>query len=207
MELERMIHLEPKIEEWQKWIDFYILGDIDALITERYFFRELREIYKNNESLQDGSLKLFQYLAVTYGNSSAVRIRKQLKYRGNRRENISLAKILNDIAQCNDADLSQIGLSKTKADNDFKQLLDKGKTIETFVDKEIAHQDLRILRDDERPLFGELFEAIDLINDLFNSYYRTITNCNPFMQFYIVKQSPWKGVLKHPWIKESERPS
>lgn len=194
--------MEQKIKKWQKWLDFYILCDVDALITERYFFRELSEIYKNNEALQDGSLKLFQYLAVTYGNSSVVRVRKQLKYLGNRRENISLAKLLNDIAQCNDADLSRSGLSKTKAEKDFKQLLDKGKKIENFVDKEIAHQDLKILRDDEKPLFTELFETIDFISYLFDSYYRTITNCNPFFQFYIIKQSSWKDVLKHPWIKE-----
>lgn len=195
--------MEQKKEEWKKWLDFYILGDIDALLTERYFFCELREIYKNNESLQDGSLKLFQYLAVTYGNSSAVRVRKQLKYKGNKQGNICLAKLLDDISQCKDTDLSRFGLSKEKAEKDLKDLLKKGGNIEDFVDKKIAHQDKKIFKDHEKPLFSELFEVIDYIEDLFNSYFKIISKSNPpYIQFFIAKQDPWKNVLKYPWIKE-----
>ena len=85
---------------------------------------------------------------------------------------------------------------------DLERLHDKSKVVVGYVDRHLAHHDLKPLK--VLPTYEDLNEAIDEIGKLFNKYTLLLTQSS-WGQLEPVIQGHWTEIFEHPWIIVPER--
>lgn len=210
-----------KIKEWSRWVE-EIHKQIRKLLWNRYIFRKVREIIKNNPNMPKQN-EFYGFLRDSYGAVALMAIRRQIKT-GNK--SISFAKLLEEIHD-NHKNLSRKRLinlykesraDKNLASEEFDEYVDKGKSyvdpdkvrshldelrqkckkIETIVDKTLAHHDEGGISINNIT-FEEIDKCIDFLERHVKDYYFLIHGVHKkYMPEFLSDE--WMAIFKVPWL-------
>jgi len=173
--------LNSKIEKWIKWINI-IHDEILHLSSYRYIFNEVKDIVKKNKNIQKPSA-FYDFISTSFAASALSSIRRQIKIH---KDSVSLSRLLKEISEnpeliSRDFYISLYGDEKDLGNEDFDDIAGNNKNhieseqvltdlinlkkitekCEEYVDKRIAHRDIREVP--EVPNFDNLDKCIDAI--------------------------------------------
>jgi len=209
--------MHTKLKKWIKWVEI-IEKEIYFLIMHSHVYDEVGEIIRTNIKIQKPSA-FYELLNTGYAALALSTIRRQIK---NNNDSISLLRLMKEIVEnpelisreyilsfydleikMGNAEIDTlIGTGRKiidplKVEEDLFLLKESTISIEDFVDKRIAHTDIRKV--EKIPTFDELKDAIDIIFKLTQKYYFLISG-NTMSSEPPVFQYDWKAIFKEKWI-------
>lgn len=211
--------MDSKFNKWYRWFDRVYL-DVTNLSRYRAIFWEVQDIIRKNQQIHKPS-SFYEFLGQSYVAYAVMGIRRQLKFHP---DSISFARLLDEIVETPqvlsrhrfvqhykgtaiehlaDSDFDRFaGDAKDHVDPqlvhaDLRLLLEKGKSLEDYADKRIAHIDKRKPR--TVPTFDQVDECVDFIEDLTKKYFLLI-RCEALLSVLPTHLNDWKSIFYEPWI-------
>lgn len=218
--------MDNRFEKWKEWLDV-ILSEIEDLSWDRYIFREVRDMIRNNPKIQKPSY-FYEFLGNLYGERVLMVVRRHVKTKGN---SISFARLLEEICETPqflsrtrfvalykggpsehlaNEHFEEFGGKRgshvypKRVESDLETLKGKLRKCEDYADKRIAHRDKRPPK--RIPTFADLDNCIDFLVKLVDKYHRLFRgrSIDPILP---VGQSShdWKAIFTEPWLPLSKR--
>ena len=215
--------MDQKFAKWNKWI-CTIYKETVKLVEHQQIFGKVRDIVEANPEIQKPNA-FYRFLANTYGDSSIMGVRRQIKPH---RDSISLVGLLTEIIE-NPSVLSRkrfVELYKPEMQSGASRIFDErfsgsctnhidpaivqqdlgelkahGDKVEEYADKRLAHLDKKEPK--IVPTFGELDPPIDCLKKLVIKYHflfkaKDLENCfvPPF-----IPEVDMEVIFSVPWIR------
>ncbi len=205
-----------------------IENSVSKLLENRYFFKELADIIKDNSSLPPKNRFLI-WIRENYFMTAAIGMRRLIDKdprsislytllediknnperlsRERYRELFKDASFAEDYSYINDCFDKLIGRGKDYIDpeNVQKDICSLCKIREDdlidYVNKTIAHYDKKKIK--RLPMVADLDKSIDLLKELVEKYHAII--CAELIDLLPRQQDPWKHIFKVPWIPKKEK--
>ena len=214
--------MNQKFTKWDGWLDT-IYKEVVSLVEYQQIFGKVQNIIKANPEIQEPN-PFYRFLANTYGDSSIMGVRRQIKPH---RDSISLVGLLEEIirnlsvlsrkrfVELYRADMQSEAncifdkrFAGTCADHidpnivqkDLNELRAHGAKMEAYADKRLAHRDKK---QPAVPTFGELDPCIDCLKKLTTKYSlllkaEDLTDC--FVPPFILEVDI-EVIFSVPWIR------
>jgi len=212
--------------KWRGWLK-EIGNDIGWLLTSHDIFEEIQKIVKSNELIQSPGL-LHRWMTSNYAARVSISIRRLDDHN---KRCISLYRLIEDIAENPDVITRNYYISRYPewmrnrglADSDFDKFAKKGSNliskfklkkdmrrldkdtiqIRKFVNKWIAHRDIK-RKKFSIPTVEDTKKALnDIIDNLFCKYSMLLTGGGLSTRKPTIAYD-WKEPLRHPWIEMTE---
>ncbi len=207
--------------KWRGWLK-KIGNDLGDLLTSNEVFKELGRIVEDNKNIQSPAL-LHDLIFTNFAHSVAIGIRR---LNDQDKRSISLYRLIMDISEHRDvitrkyyistyrkwmrqngiadrdfdlfANKNDEVLSAYKLKRDWRKLKNDSDRIKKFVDKWVAHSDLKQRRY-KIPTFKDVDNVLNDIDQLFCKYYLLLKRggldtCKPILQF------DWRKPLRYAWL-------
>lgn len=218
---------DSRIAKWREWAERIRKETVSEIFTNREAFRAVARLLKSNPSIPGSDILSFS--VGNYVRSQAVAVRRQTDVDSQSVTLGQLLKELESdnvritrtwwIGQYDwghqgrgDADFDQWAyldpdephhsepgdvLSPLRVKHDIQRLQDACVAIRIHVDKVIAHSDRKPPA--VAPTFGELDRAIDVLGEVFSSYYNLLT-CQALAHLYATPQFDRLAPFRQTWI-------
>lgn len=205
-------------ERWFQWIE-RIKADLTQIINHKQVYSYFIEMVNANiEHIKNNEGILFcDFVRECYAVQAAISIRRHVKIK---EDSISLMKLLVQIKESANQfsyefyltrypvngfewqkstfqSFSKDGkiISEETIDDDMQELKNIGHQVSNFVDRVIAHLDKR--GSDEKVTYGDLDQAIDLLNKITCKYITLITSAG-YMSLQPTIQFDWRNIFTVP---------
>lgn len=213
--------MDQKFAKWDRWI-CTIYKEAVSLVEHQQIFEKVQNIIKANQEIKKPNA-FYRFLANTYGDSSIMGVRRQIKPQ----KGGSLVGLLKDIRE-NPSVLSRKRfvelypaelhseansifdrysvktcpnyIDPNMVQQDLDELKAQGDKVETFADQRLAHRDKK---QPVIPTFGDLHACIDCLKELTIKYSLLLKAedlTNTFVPPFITEVD-MEVIFSVPWIR------
>ena len=213
--------MDQKLTKWDGWLDT-IYKEVVSLVEHQQIFGKVRDIVEANPEIQKPNA-FYKFLANTYGDSSIMGVRRQIKPH---RDSISLVGLLEEIIR-NSSVLSRkrfVELYSPEMQSEAGCIFDKRFSgscpnhidpaivqqdldeLKAHVDKVEAYADKRLAHRDKKqpvvPTFGELDPCIDCLKKLIIKY-SLLLKAEDLTNYFVlpfITEVDMEVIFSVPWI-------
>ena len=211
--------------KWRRWLKI-IGSDLGDLLTSQDIFNEIQKVFKANKQIQSPTL-FYRWMNDNYATRITVGIRRLTDYD---RRTISLYRLIQNISEnptalsrayfvsgypqwmrdkgSADKDFDQFAcrksklLSKFKLERDMRRLTNETERLRKFVNKWIAHTDLRQrVQMHKIPNYEDVADALKAVDKIYCKYILLLTRSGARTRKPEIVPD-WKEPLRHPWIPD-----